>query len=143
MNEKKFQVIFGAFLKANPPRRSEVYELKFARDGVIRFDAVADHQIRNLLNAKNGGGVYHKISDAPIHRGMRTRFTYKKPFDCLHIVAEEAYVVVLFYYPREEKQAILITADRWRQEQQESSRKSLTIKRAREIADQIVSLKGY
>lgn len=143
MTEKKFQVIFGAYLKANPPSRSEAYELKVTKQPSIRFDALQDHQLRNLLNAKNGAGLYHKISDAPIHRGMKTRFTFKKPFDCLYMFAEESYVVVLFYEERKEKFAVMISADKWLEEARGSDRKSLTRDRAYEIADRIESLKGY
>tara|TARA_R100001086_G_scaffold170822_2_gene93345 strand:- start:3291 stop:3719 length:429 start_codon:yes stop_codon:yes gene_type:complete len=142
MTEKKFQVLFGNYLKKNPPNKSEVYELKVTKQPSVRFDALAPHQVHNLTDALNYG-VYHKISDAPIHRGMRTRFTYKKPFDCLYIKAQHAYVVVLFYKPRAEKFAVMIPIYNWLEEQSTSSRKSLTEERAHELADWVVSLKGY
>lgn len=143
MTEKKLQVSFGNFLKKNAPLQSEVYELKITSQTSLAFDVVKDHQIENLRNAKNGVGIYHKISDAPIHRGMRTRFTFKKPFDCLYVHATNAFVVILFYQPRFEKVVYLIDVDDWVKEKESANRKSITEVRAREIATRAVSLKGF
>lgn len=108
----------------------------------MSFDSVKEHQIRNLLDAKEKG-LFHKISDAPIHRGMRTRFTFQKPFDCLHVKARAAYIVILFYEPRAEKFAVMIRVEDYVSEMKSSDRKSLTKERAELIAEHVVSLKGY
>lgn len=92
---------------------------------------VKPHQVEGLLKAKHEG-LFHKISDAPIFPGQRTRFTKPKPFDCL-VVKGDAYVVICFYEPRKTKEFVAIDIDDWVREVAESPRKSITHDRAKEI----------
>ena len=55
--------------------------------------------------------LYHKIADSPIYEGMKSRFTMKKPFDCIVFSKCSAYVVIWFYEPRKQKEFILIDID--------------------------------
>jgi hypothetical protein len=141
MVEKDFQVIFKHYLANNPPKRATVYELKMEKGRSIRFDRVYDHQVAGLRQAKYKG-VYHKIADQPAAfvGGKRMHFGSKKPFDCLFLKGLEAYVVIMFYVPKQTKEAIFIDIDRWVDEKESSDRKSLTIARAKEIATWVKTL---
>ena len=80
-----------------------VWEHKVAETSRFEFSDVKPHQIQGLLDAKNGRGIFHKISDMPIFGGHKTRFTLKKPFDAFFIQHAKAYVVIWFYKPRQKK----------------------------------------
>ena len=139
MVEKDFQRMFKHWLANNPPKRATVYELKLEKSKRLSFDRVYDHQVAGLRQAK-GKGVYHKIADGPAAnvfkdgKMVRMHFGSKKPFDCVFLRGLEAYVVVMFYVPKETKVAHFIDIDRWVEEKEGSERKSLTPERAREIA---------
>ena len=100
MKESNFQTLWHKYLEDNPPDYPEVYELKICKTNRFPFSAVKEHQIDGLIQAEKG--LFYKISDSPIFAGMKTRFTAKKPFDCLWIKAD-AYVCILFYIPRQPK----------------------------------------
>lgn len=104
MKESNFQTLFGKYLTKNPPRQTEVYELKFTKTKSMRWDNVKEHQIEALLKAE-GGHLYHKITDSPTSWGAGTklRFTSQKPFDCMSLVKTPAFVVIWFYVPRAKK----------------------------------------
>ena len=120
MLEKNFQSIFGNWLKENNPTRSAVFELKLEKGKSIRFDAVREHQLVNLLAIKNGCGFYYKIVDSPItFYGGKMRFTATKPYDCQYLVGIEAFIVVLFYVPRRPKNAICVEPEAWEKKQKE------------------------
>jgi hypothetical protein len=122
MVEKQFQTIFGNWLKANPPARSAVFELKLEKGKSIRFDAVREHQIQNLMAVKRGAGLYYKIVDSPMtYYGGQMRFTAKKPYDCQFLIGIETFVVVLFYKPRQPKYAIFVEPEKWIEAQKEYS----------------------
>lgn len=136
MVEKNFQSLFKAWLGANMPVVTTVYELKIEKGTCIPFDRVYDHQIIGLRQAKYAG-LYHKIADTTMPFGgrmIRPRFSKPKPFDCFVITKAEAYVVILFYVPRGDKRVYFIDIDKWIEEKATSSRKSLTQERAKEIA---------
>lgn len=133
MKEKDIQTIFKKLIEADPPTRTTVYELKLCKGKSFPFSRVAEHQLEALLNAKNGS-LFHKISDMPIFTGHQTRFTKKKPFDCLSVYRADAYIVIVYYKPRKKKEFLLIDIDEFILEMQNSERKSLTEDRARCIA---------
>lgn len=136
MVESGFQSLFKVWLGANMPAVTTVYELKIEKGNAMPFARVYDHQIIGLRQAKYAG-LYHKIADTTVPFGgrmVRARFSKPKPFDCMIVTKAEAYVVILFYVPRQEKRVYFIDVDVWIQEKATSSRKSLTQKRAGEIA---------
>ena len=138
MVEKNFQSIFKNWLGANMPEVTSVYELKLEKGKSIAFSRVYDHQVIGLRMAKYGG-LYHKIPDSPVSYGG-ARFNKPKPFDCFVLRNAEAYIVILFYEPRKDKEVFFIDVDAWIVERDSSTRKSLTKDRAREISSKVVIL---
>jgi hypothetical protein len=134
MIEKNMQSLFKVWLGQNMPKKTSVYELKMEKGKSIAFDRVYDHQITGLRQAKYAG-MYHKIADTtvPFGGGIQ-RFNKPKPFDCMVITQADAYVVIMFYQPREDKICYFIDIDDFIKEKENSSRKSLTEERAREIS---------
>lgn len=139
MKEKNIQSLFSVYIKNNPPDSSMVWELKLEKGTSMLFSKVKDHQIKALLEAEKIG-LYHKIADQTIGRGNTYGFTLKKPCDCL-FVRGEAYVVIVFYTPRKPKIALWIRIKAFVDEIKSSDRKSLTEKRAIEIAEKSCQLK--
>lgn len=135
MVEKNFQTMFKHWLANNPPDCATVYELKLEKGRAIPFDRVYDHQVAGLRQAKYKG-LYHKIADQPamMVQGRRMYLGLKKPFDCLFLKGLEAYVVIMYYVPRETKRMYFIDIDVWCNEAAKSNRRSLTEARAGEIA---------
>jgi len=43
MREAQMQGFYGKYLKKNPPKETEKYELKMTKGKSIRWDAVAEH----------------------------------------------------------------------------------------------------
>lgn len=108
MKESNIQTMFG--------KKNTVFgcfELKLCKTKSIRLDSVRPHQIAALLDVSSEEGLYHKINDAPIFQGMKTRFTSPKPFDCFHLKNTPAYVVICFYIPRKQKKCYFIEAVVW------------------------------
>lgn len=101
-----------------------VFEIKYARGGSLPFAALKEHQ-SHALSAANKGGFTYKIPDSG--SGF-------KPFDLVFFGNMPAYVVVAF----SQSEIYFITHSRWRQEEVFSNRKSLTKKRAKEIADVVI-----
>lgn len=134
MIERDMQTLFKHYLANNPPKVATVYELKLEKTKRLSFDRVYDHQVGGLRQAKHKG-LYHKIADQPamVVQGRRMYLGLKKPFDCLYLKGLEAYVVVMFYVPRETKRIYFIDIDRWVEEKETSERKSLTEERSNEI----------
>ena len=130
------QNFFKKYLEINPPTEPEAYELKIAKKTSIAFDAVSDNQIKRLQEVRTG--LYHKIADAPIFSGMKTRFTMPKPFDCEYLVNMQGYVVILFYKLRQPKKTYVIKVEDFIKEKEISERKSLTETRAEEIGKLII-----
>jgi len=139
MVEKNFQSLFKVWLGQNMPKVSTVYELKLEKGNSIPFDRVYDHQITGLRMCKYAG-LYHKIADTTMTFGGKQTFNKPKPFDCFVMVGAEAYVVILFYVPRQDKVVYFIDVDDWIAEKASSSRKSLTQDRARAISKRVIIL---
>jgi len=117
--EFQFGKLFRHWLKANP-MPSAAFELKQTTTDSIPFSDVKEHQIDALLAAHAGDGFLYKIPDDSA--GI-------KPFDFVYLNDVQAYVVIRYpgaFY--------LITVARFLLEKQQSTRKSLTSKRAGEIA---------
>jgi len=97
-------------------------EIKICKTGSLPFSRLEEHQKNALLNTKHGC-VVHKIADCG----------YQNPFDAVILCNEPAFVVVMFYR-RGQKEFFVIDIDTWCAEEKESTRRSLTEERAREIA---------
>lgn len=124
MKEKDFQSLFTKWIRENKYNQSTAWELKITKEKSLPFSRIEEHQINKLKEA-NKGCVYHKISDQAM--GF-------KPFDCLQVCNVPAYLVVLYYKPRQKKEAIWIAIDDLINEIQTSKRKSLLEERAKEIS---------
>jgi len=105
MKESNFQTDFGNWIKAHKEAAISifgnncVFELKIWKADKSKsfpLDAVKVHQIEGLL-AASGDGLFHKISDSPIFKGMKSRFTAKKPCDCLFLSGANAFIVIWYY----------------------------------------------
>ena len=106
MKERDFQTLFS---KRNT--LTGVFELKFVNETKrksLPFSDLKIHQEQSLVAAHTGEGLFHKISDQPIFAGNKTRFTRKKPFDCLYLKRIDAYVVIMWWLPREKKMVYYI-----------------------------------
>lgn len=136
MTEKNMQTLFGKYLQAYPPDRSEVYELKIAKGKSLPFSALAPHQ-REYLVASEREGFYHKITDQPIFSGQQTRYHSPKPFDCFYLCHTPAYVVIWFYKPRQAKIFIKIPIFAFLTIEGQADRKSITEEMALAIGEPI------
>lgn len=112
--------------------RNFVFELKIEKGTSMSFDRVAEHQIINLKNASNG--FYHKISDSPIFKGMKSRFTSQKPFDCLYINSAYGFVVICWYKKATLKELHFIQVEHFEYEKEHSTRKSLNYETSKQIS---------
>jgi len=95
MREAQMQGFYGKYLKKNPPKETEKYELKMTKGKSIRWDAVAEHQVQALLDPSQ----YYKISDMASIGG----FSSPKPYDCYFMVNVLGFVVLWWYKPRQPK----------------------------------------
>lgn len=116
--EAQFNTLFNKWLK-NVYKKTGAFELKQTQTDSLPFSAVVDHQIQALMNAKHGILVY-KIPDSG----------YQNPFDVFTLAGVPAYVVIK--YPN-----IIcgIDIDMFSTEKALSQRRSLTSKRATELAE--------
>jgi len=129
MLEKDMQSLFTKWLKENC-KRNGAYELKICKKKSMPFSAVQEHQVNALWKAKHSCLV-HKISDMSLGA---------KPMDCFSLSRAKAFVVILFYVPREPKECFLIDIDDFIKCMETSKRKSLTYEMADEIAEEIINL---
>lgn len=136
MTEKNMQTMFGSYLKNNPPKKTEVYELKICKGTSLSFNAIKEHQIKGLLDANTG--LYHKITDFPMFAGSRARFNRPKPFDCLVFNKVIGYVVVWFYKPRQKKIFYKIPIKKFLKLKEVSTRKSFTEAMIENISEKII-----
>lgn len=143
MVEKNIQSMLGKWLRDHIYffNGTVVMELKLEKGKSMAFDKVSEHQLLSLGKAKTTG-LYHKINDAPIFAGMKTRFTNAKPFDCFYLKGVEAYIVIVYYKLRKPKEFLFIDVDRFLSEKCVSERKSLTEKRAIEISTHNIIIKN-
>ena len=118
MKEKDFQSKFNKWLARNPQTTSCAFELKLVKGRAMPFDAVKEHQIRNLRLAERA--LIYKIPDAG---------EAQKPFDCLYLNQAKGFVVVMFY-KRGQQEFIIIPIETFIEEIKISDRKSLTPERA-------------
>lgn len=115
--------IFRPWLLAQPHFYSAAFELKQTGTNSLSFSAVKDHQVSALL-AVRGNGLLFKIPDDS--RGQ-------KCFDMFFMKNDEAYVVIR--YP---KAFVLIDIDAFIDERKRSSKKSLILEKAKEIATEVI-----
>lgn len=125
MKERNIQTLFG-----RKNTMMGVFELKLVKGRSMPFNAVAEHQVRALSRVERGG-LYHKISDASYE---------KKPFDCFRLEGVPAYVVPVWYVPRERKTAYYIRIGKFCELRDACGRKSLTETIAKEYADNFMEL---
>lgn len=137
MKESQMQMLFGKFIKSTKRNHSAVFELKICKGSSLPFNAVKNHQILALQQA-NSTGLYHKLTDQPWITDRPNPFTLQKPFDCFFLMNVKAYVVIWFYKPRKTKKFIFITIEDYIYESINSTRKSLTEDRAKEIGFEVV-----
>ena len=136
MKEANMQTLLGKYLKENPSKKTEVYELKICKGTSLPFNAIKDHQIQGLLGSATG--LYHKITDFPIFAGSKARFNRPKPFDCICFNEVIGYVVVWFYKPRQKKIFYKIPIKTFLRLKKKSIRKSFTEAMLLDISEQIV-----
>ena len=121
MKEANFQTEFS---KRNVLKG--VFELKLCKGKSLPFSSVAEHQEEALLAVSGGIGLFHKISDSPIFRGSKTRFTKPKPFDCFLLRDYPAFVVIMWWASRKKKAVYYIPIKHWMALKEEAGRKSIT-----------------
>jgi len=95
------------------------------------FNRVADHQIKGLLQAREG--LYLKIADQTIGRGGGFGATLPKPFDTAYFKGMAGYVAICFYVPRKPKILYLIEVNDFIHLRDNATRKSLTEEMAKEV----------
>jgi hypothetical protein len=122
--EAKFTQTFRHWLMVNP-MHSAAFELKQTVSDRLPFKDVKPHQIDGLLAVKKNQLLYKLPDDS---RGV-------KPFDMVLLAQSGAFVVIK--YPHE---FVLIDVEMFVEEAQWSIEKSLTSKRASEIAEIHVKL---
>lgn len=124
------QSLFSKWVRENY-NQSAAFELKLCKGrNALPYNAFQPQQLPMLYKAKHGC-VYKKLSDLD---------PSLKPFDCLQICYSPAFVVVMWYTPRQPKEALLIDIDVFLAERDSSLRKSLTEQRARELAQMVITL---
>ena len=102
---------------------SFVFEAKICKELSIPFDAVKDHQVSALYQAKHGT-FNHKIADggySPL------------PFDGFQMKMMPSYVIIFWYQHRNDKRFTMIDIDMFCEEKRISARKSLLYERSCEI----------
>jgi len=134
MNEKDMTTLFGEYIKKNPPKESEAYELKFTSGNSLPFSNVKIHQIKALLEVEKGG-LYHRITDQPWIKDRLYSYTLKKPFDCFFMNKAKGYVVIWFYKPRQPKKFLKIRIKDFLMLYELESRKSLTEEKALSVSE--------
>ena len=127
MKESNFQTEFG---KRNS--HEGVFELKLCKGTSLPFSSVAEHQEEALVAASSERGLFHKISDSPFFPNKKMRFTKPKPFDCFCVKDYPAYVVIMWWVPRKEKNVYYISIDTWLGLKENAGRKSITEEMAQE-----------
>lgn len=122
MTEKDYYPDIGKHYQKHIPEKNLVWEAKLTKTNSLAFNALMDHQEEKLLEAERV--LSHKIADVG---------RLKKPFDGIIIVDGTAVVIAIYYKPRKTRSFEILLRD-FLKEKYNSSRKSLTIERAEEIA---------
>ena len=138
MKERDIQRLFGQYLKEKGFKVPAVFELKIEKKKSMPFNRVADHQIKGLLQARDG--LYLKIADQTIGRGGGFGATLPKPFDCAYFKEMTGFVAVCFYIPRKTKILYLIEVSDFVILRDRCGRKSLTEEMAKEHSCMLVVL---
>lgn len=118
--EKIFQ---SEFSKKN--KENGVFELKLVKNKRFALSQMRKHQVVALINASNGKGCAHKISDASYEQ---------KPFDCFRIAHYPAYVVIMFWESRKNKMVYYVKIARLLKAFTVLEKKSMTEDEILEIA---------
>lgn len=139
--EKEAQTILGLWIKEHIGELEQcVIELKLEKGTSFALDRVAEHQVA-ALKATQGDGLYYKINDMPfIKDNPRMRYTQQKPFDCMLLKGIPAFVVIVFYAPRQYKRAFFVPIDNWLKILDEHPRKSIRQSELHAYATRIVEL---
>lgn len=125
MSEKEMQVKFGKWMRESYNGPSAAFELKLCKgNNALPFAAFEPQQPVSLLKAKHEF-IFKKLSDAD-----RTL----KPFDCFVLVKTDAWVIAGWHHMGKGIATYWIDIDAFLAEQAASTRKSITEKRAVEIA---------
>lgn len=98
------------------------FEAKICKEKSLPFNAVQDHQITSLYQAKHSLWNF-KIPDAG----------FQNPFDGLQLKMVPSFVVVFWYQHHNDKRFTMIDIDDFCREKEISERKSLTYERSCEI----------
>jgi hypothetical protein len=102
-------------------------EAKLMRGTSLPFSALAEHQEKALLEVREKP-LFYKITDSPVFKGMKSRFTAPKPFD-MFILNSPGFVVVFRYIKgqrEKERQAVIVDIIDWVKLREGSERKSAT-----------------
>lgn len=117
--ESQFQTEFGRWVK-HRWGYTAAFELKIVPKGKgLPFSSVRPNQRVGLTTASNGK-MYYKLPDVGLT---------PKPFDCVVLVQEKAYVVIQ-YYARGVKHFYVVESNAFFDEAKRSKSRSLTEKRA-------------
>lgn len=124
--EAKFSEVFRHWIRANPQRHSNVYEVKQTIRNSIPFEALEPQQIDygNAIEESNKGVLIRHIGG-----NGEPDYIYLKHVD--------SWIVIKFpdFF-------CLITLTKFCEEKHRSKSKSLTAERAKGIAEHVVPLKG-
>ena len=123
MTEAERTTQFLKYAKAKI-KSSFVFEAKICKTKSMSFTAVKPHQERALLITRQSSFSY-KIPDVGYDQ---------KPFDGFQFYNSPAYVVIFWYQKKGDTRFSMIDILKWLEEKEKSDRKSLTYKRACEIA---------
>jgi len=128
-SERSMQSLWTAWVRKNW-KETTAWELKICKEKSLPFSRVEPHQIQALLDARNAC-VTHKISDMSVET---------KPFDEFTICNSKAYLVILFYKPRQEKRCYLLDINDWIVYVNKSPRRSITENECASLASKIIIL---
>lgn len=106
MTERDFYPVWKKYVESSRPSKSELYEVKLVnmiKTKSFSFRQVEEYQVEGLLGSLEGRFI--RIMDQPFTEGG---FQQKKLCDSLWIPSCNAYIVVIFWYPRKIKTAVMI-----------------------------------
>lgn len=129
MKESQIQTILSKHLSKQWGAGTAAIELKLCKKNSVPFNAVQPHQVRALQLAKKK--LVYKIGDTG---------GAQKPFDCFILMKAKAYVAICWYRPRKMKYVTMIDIDVFATEEKKSDRKSITMERAKELAEHVFML---
>mgnify|MGYP001582875551 CR=1 FL=1 len=105
------------------PRSSSI-EVKVSKGDSISYSATKEHQIRALYLSTTEIGMGFKIPDCG----------FQNPFDIFILKKACAYKALVFNLGiRGKNECVLVSLEKWTQEKERSTRKSITLTRAKQI----------